>query len=162
MTSFIRFSGWAANVLLAALLIDGIYPWIGGLGLHIRWGLGVCLFLPLIYLLPYFHLIGVGARLKAKTESGGEDVAQAFQLALRLKARLFLPALLAVVLCITGPILGFFQMGGRIPPMVHGIFMTVFIVVHVVTWARSLFILGLAGELNSFNTNADVGAGPKL
>lgn len=144
MTNFVRYLGWAGNIALAALLVDGFCHFLH-LSLHVRWGLGITLSLPLIYLLPYFHLIGVSARIKARTEEDPEAW-DAYRLSQQLKGRLFWSTLLAVIMCIIGPVLAFI---GGIPPMAHGIYMVVFSLVHVMTWARSLFVLELSDEIVS-------------
>ncbi len=147
MTTLIKILGWAANLGLAALLIDGFFgPAAAHLSGHIRWGLGLTLFLPLVYLLPYFHLIGVTARLKARTEKDPNN-GDALRLAVKLKAKLFWPVLVAVFACILGPILGFLQQVGEIPHLAHGFYMVGFSAVHVATWVRSLFVLELSAQL---------------
>jgi hypothetical protein len=144
--------GWAANILLAAMLIDG-YWHLFDTGSHFRWGLGVVLYLPLVYLLPYFHLIGVASRLKQEAKSDDESATATFRLAVQLKNRLFWPVVIAVIMCIAGPVLGFLQTGGLIPAHVHGIYMLVYCAVHVVTWVRILFVLGLSAELSALDSS---------
>ncbi len=145
MIALTRLLGWAGNIMLLALLADGVWSFLS-LSAHVRWGLATALFLPIVYLLPYFHLIGLCGRLKALA-AGNSEWTEAHQMALRLKSRLLVPALVTVLLCIAGPVLGFLQTGTGILPLVHGLYMLFFFIFQAFTWARSLFVLGISAKL---------------
>ncbi len=148
MEGFLRVFGWLGTAALVLLFIDGALQAFGiwwHPGLHVGAGIGVLLVVPLLYVLPYFQLIGVGAALERA--EGLEERAARRALLVELKGRIFWPVLRTILLLVVGPILGFLERGGQIPQWSHGAVMGLHLVAHIDLWARSLFVLGLAREL---------------
>lgn len=160
METFIRFWGWLVSVALLAMAISGFTPVVAAhfgwevsafftLGtFHVRWGLMVSLAALLLYVMPYFYMIGLVAQI-GDSGQGDDDSLKIHTHALGLKGNLLLPALFATVAVIGGPILGFLERNGTVPSLTHGIFMTVYIVLHVFVWVQSLYSIRMARQLLS-------------
>lgn len=148
MEGFLRVFGWLATVALLGLFIDGLLESLGAWwhpGIHVGLGIGVLLIVPLLYVLPYFHLIGQGAIL-ART-AGLAEVDRRLALLAELKSRLFWPVLRTIFLLVIGPISGFLGRGGFVPAWTHGVVMALFLAAHIDLWARSVFAVKVAREL---------------
>ncbi|MCB9833616.1 MAG: hypothetical protein H6807_14195 [Planctomycetes bacterium] len=146
--TFLRFFGWLTSLALVVMLLDGILERCGlwwHPALHVGAGIGLLVLVPLLYILPYLDLIGLGTLLRRR-----EDLAErATRLALlaELKGRLFWPVLRAILLLVAGPIAGFLERGHLVPAWTHGALMILHLGAHLEVWARSLFSQRLAREL---------------
>ena len=147
MESFTRWLGWALNLALVGMFADGLrlhFMDTPDLGIHMRLGLGVMVVAPLLYVMPYFHIIGLGGRLS----QGDDDLSQrSLALVVTLKSRLFWPVLRTMLAALAGPVLGFLQANPEFPPYVHGGWMLLYMVLHLDLWARSLFALQMSTQL---------------
>lgn len=142
-------------VSLALLVLLGLglaarFSWQLGIEnpaqVHLWAGLLISLFSLLLYVLPYFYLIGLVGQIR---DIGADDEAshRVVHHAVTLKAALLLPAILVTLAALLSPVLGVLENGGKVPDHTHLVASLLYLLAHFFFWAKSLYSIRMTREL---------------